>query len=162
MLGSNLNISCPNTILNTIVAEELTQFADELECVKQKDMTKSLIALIQKTLKNHKRIIFSGNGYSDVWKKEAQKRGLLELKTTADALPHYTDPKNLQLFEKHNVYSASELHARESILLTNYYQVVQIEAKTMAYMLRKQILPAIFSYEAKLAQIIQTKKIKWH
>ena len=72
MLGSNLNISCPNTILNTIVAEELTQFADELECVKQKDMTKSLIALIQKTLKNHKRIIFSGNGYSDVWKKEAQ------------------------------------------------------------------------------------------
>ena len=158
MLGSNLNISCPNTILNTIVAEELTQFADELECVKQEDMTKALIALIQKTLKNHKRIIFSGNGYSDEWKKEAQKRGLLELKTTADALPHYTDPKNLQLFEKHNVYSASELHARESILLTNYYQVVQIEAKTMAYMLRKQILPAIFSYEAKLAQIIQTKK----
>ena len=158
MLGSNLNISCPNTILNTIVAEELTQFADELECVKKEDMTKALIALIQKTLKNHKRIIFSGNGYSDEWKKEAQKRGLLELKTTADALPHYTDPKNLQLFEKHNVYSASELHARESILLTNYYQVVQIEAKTMAYMLRKQILPAIFSYEAKLAQIIQTKK----
>lgn len=158
MLGSNLNISCPNTILNTIVAEELTQFADELECVKQEDMTKALIALIQKTLKNHKRIIFSGNGYSDEWKKEAQKRGLLELKTTADALPHYTDPKNLQLFEKHNVYSASELHARESILLTNYYQVVQIEAKTMAYMLRKQILPAIFSYEAKLAQIIQAKK----
>ena len=158
MLGSNLNISCPNTILNTIVAEELTQFADELECVKQEDMTKALIALIQKTLKNHKRIIFSGNGYSDEWKKEAQKRGLLELKTTADALPHYTDPKNLQLFEKHNVYSASELHARESILLTSYSQVVQIEAKTMAYMLRKQILPAIFSYEAKLAQIIQTKK----
>ena len=158
MLGSNLNISCPNTILNTIVAEELTQFADELECVKQEDMTKALIALIQKTLKNHKRIIFSGNGYSDEWKKEAEKRGLLELRTTADALPHYTDPKNLQLFEKHNVYSASELHARESILLTNYYQVVQIEAKTMAYMLRKQILPAIFSYEAKLAQIIQTKK----
>ena len=158
MLGSNLNISCPNTILNTIVAEELTQFADELECVKQEDMTKALVSLIQKTLKNHKRIIFSGNGYSDEWKKEAKKRGLLELRTTADALPHYTDPKNLQLFEKHNVYSASELHARESILLTNYYQVVQIEAKTMAYMLRKQILPAIFSYEAKLAQIIQTKK----
>lgn len=158
MLGSNLNISCPNTILNTIVAEELTQFADELECVKKEDMTKALIALIQKTLKNHKRIIFSGNGYSEDWKKEAKRRGLLELKTTADALPHYTDPKNLQLFEKHNVYSASELHARESILLTNYYQVVQIEAKTMAYMLRKQILPAIFSYEAKLAQIIQTKK----
>ena len=158
MLGSNLNISCPNTILNTIVAEELTQFADELECVKQEDMTQALIQLIQKTLKKHKRIIFSGNGYSQDWKDEAKKRGLLELKTTADALPHYTDPKNLQLFEKHNVYSASELHARESILLTNYYQVIQIEAKTMCYMLRKQILPAAFAYEAKLAQIIQTKK----
>ena len=81
MLGSNLNISCPNTILNTIVAEELTQFADELECVKQEDMTKALIALIQKTLKNHKRIIFSGNGYSDEWKKEAQKRGIADKKT---------------------------------------------------------------------------------
>ncbi len=157
-LGSNLNISCPNTILNTIVAEELTQFADELECSNSEDMTQSIIQLIRKTLKEHKRILFSGNGYSEQWREEAKKRGLLELKTTADALPHYTDPKNLQLFEKHGVYNASELHARENILLTNYYQVIQIEAKTMAYMLRKQILPAIFAYEAKLAQIIQTKK----
>ena len=158
MLGSALNISCPNTILNTIVAEELTQFADELENYATEDLTNQIIALIRRTLKDHKRIIFSGNGYSEEWRMEAQKRGLMELKTTADALPHYTDPKNLALFEKHKVYSASELHARENILLENYYQVIVIEARTMAYMLRKQILPAVFEYEAKLATIIQTKK----
>ena len=158
MLGSSLNISCPNTILNTIVAEALTQFADELELVPKEKMQKALIKLIRKTLKEHKRIIFSGNGYSDEWKEEAKKRGLLELQNTADALPHYTDEKNLLLFEKHHVYSASELHARQSILLTNYYKVILIEARTMIYMLRKQILPAVFEYEAKLATIIQTKK----
>lgn len=158
MLGSALNISCPNTILNTIVAEEMTQFADELECYNKEQLDDALIALIRKTLKEHKRIIFSGNGYSEEWRQEAFKRGLLELKNTSDALPHYTDPKNLAMFEKHNVYTPHELHARENILLTNYYQVIQIEAKTMAYMLRKQILPAIFEYEAKLATIIQTKK----
>lgn len=158
MLGSALNISCPNTILNTIVAEELTQFADELENYAPEQRTEHVISMIQKTLKEHKRILFSGNGYSEEWRQEAKKRGLQELKTTADALPHYTDPKNLAMFEKHKVYSANELHARENILLENYYQVVLIEARTMAYMLRKQILPAVFEYEAKLATIIQTKK----
>ena len=158
MLGSSLNISCPNTILNTIVAEELTQFADELECVPEEKLHNALIKLIRKTLKAHKRIIFSGNGYSDDWLEEAKRRGLLDLKTAADALPHYTDPKNLMLFEKHHVYSASELHARENILLTNYYKVILIEARTMIYMLRKQILPAVVAYESKLATIIQTKQ----
>ena len=158
MLGSALNISCPNTILNTIVAEELTQFADELENYAPEQRTEHVISMIQKTLKEHQRILFSGNGYSEEWRQEAKKRGLQELKTTADALPHYTDPKNLAMFEKHKVYSANELHARENILLENYYQVVLIEARTMAYMLRKQILPAVFEYEAKLATIIQTKK----
>ncbi|WP_297237507.1 glutamine synthetase III [uncultured Faecalicoccus sp.] len=158
MLGSALNISCPNTILNTIVAEELTQFADELENYPESQRTDKIIDMIRKTLKEHKRIIFSGNGYSEEWRNEAMNRGLQELKTTADALPHYTDPKNLALFEKHKVYSANELHARENILLENYYQVISIEAKTMAYMLRKQILPSVFEYESKLATIIQTKK----
>ena len=158
MLGSALNISCPNTILNTIVAEELTQFADELENYAPEQRTEHVISMIQKTLKEHKRILFSGNGYSEEWRQEAKKRGLQELKTTADALPHYTAPKNLAMFEKHKVYSANELHARENILLENYYQVVFIEARTMAYMLRKLILPAVFEYEAKLATIIQTKK----
>lgn len=117
MLGSALNISCPNTILNTIVAEELTQFADELENYAPEQRTEHVISMIQKTLKEHKRILFSGNGYSEEWRQEAKKRGLQELKTTADALPHYTDPKNLAMFEKHKVYSANELHARENILL---------------------------------------------
>ncbi|MGN1275743.1 MAG: glutamine synthetase III [Floccifex sp.] len=158
MLGSSLNISCPNTILNTIVAEEMTQFADELEAKNPKDLNAALMHIVRKTIRNHKRIIFSGNGYSQEWREEALSRGLLELKKTPDALVHYTDPKNIALFEKHKVYNASELHARENILLTNYYQVVLIEAKTMSYMLRKQILPAVFNYEAKLATIIQTKK----
>ena len=158
MLGSAINISCPNTILNTIVAEEMTQFADELECYSEEELNDAIIRLIRKTIKEHKRIIFSGNGYSPEWRKEALSRGLLELKNTAETLPHYTDPKNLALFEKHNVYTPNELHARENILLTNYYQVIEIEAKTMSYMLRKQILPAVFEYESKLATIIQTKK----
>ena len=158
MLGSEDNISCPNTILNTIVAEELTQFAAELECVNQENITEATIQLIRRTLKEHKRILYSGNGYSDEWREEALSRGLSEFKTAADAIVHYTDPKNLELFERHNIYSASELHARETILLSNYYQIIHIEAKTMAYMLRKQILPAVFEYEAELADIIQTKK----
>lgn len=158
MLGSNLNISCPNTILNTIVAEELDQFASELECYPKEMVNEALIGIIKRTLKEHNRIIFSGNGYSEEWKEEAKRRGLLDLKTSADALVHYTDPKNLALFSKHNVYQPHELHARENILLKTYYQVIVIEAKTMIYMLQKEILPAVFAYEAKLAQIIQTKK----
>lgn len=157
MLGSEDNISCPNTILNTIVAEELTQFATKLECVSSEDVTEATIRLIRKTLKEHKRILYSGNGYSDEWRNEALSRGLSEFKKAPDALVHYTDPKNLELFQRHNIYSASELHARENILLMNYYQVIHIESKTMAYILRKQILPAVFKYEAELADIIQSK-----
>ncbi|MDD7280927.1 MAG: glutamine synthetase III [Erysipelotrichaceae bacterium] len=158
MLGSSLNISCPNTILNTIVAEELSEFADEIEAHGKDNVDAYVNHLIRKTIREHKRIIFSGNGYSEQWRQEALNRGLLELKTTPDALVHYTDDKNIKLFEKHKVYSASELQARQNILLTNYYQVILIEAKTMVYMLRKQILPSVFNYEAKLATIIQTKK----
>lgn len=158
MLGSEDNISCPNTILNTIVAEELTQFATELECCESSNITEATIQLIRRTLKEHKRILYSGNGYSEEWRQKALSRGLLEFKTAADALVHYTDPKNLELFKRHNIYSASELHARENILLMNYYQVIHIESKTMVYMLRKQILPAVFAYQAQLADITQSKQ----
>lgn len=158
MLGSEDNISCPNTILNTIVAEELTQFATELECCESSNITEATIQLIRRTLKEHKRILYSGNGYSEEWRQEALSRDLLEFKTAADALVHYTDPKNLELFKRHNIYSASELHARENILLMNYYQVIHIESKTMVYMLRKQILPAVFAYQAQLADIMQSKQ----
>ncbi|MGI6512612.1 MAG: glutamine synthetase III [Catenisphaera adipataccumulans] len=158
MLGSSLNISCPNTILNTIVAEEMTQFAAELECVSQEKVQEANIELIKRTFKEHQRILYSGNGYSEEWRQEALKRGLSELKTTADALPHYTEPRYLEMFGRHKVYTANELHARQNILLMGYYQVIHIEAQTMAYMLRKQIIPAVLDYEAKLASIIQTKK----
>lgn len=157
MLGSSLNISCPNTILNTIVAEEFEQFKNELELFDAKQRNKAILGLIKRTFKNHKRIIYSGNGYSDEWVEEAERRGLLNLKTTPEALVHYTDPKNIALFYQHKVYTPQELHARESILLENYAKIIQIEAKTMLYMLSKQILPAVFEYEARLAQIIQTK-----
>ena len=157
MLGSELNISCPNTILNTIVAEELTQFADILECSSQENMTKDIFRLIRKTIREHKRILYSGNGYSQEWQEESKKRGLSNFKTTADALPHYTDPKNLELFLRHNVYTVNELHARETILLQHYYKIVHIEANTMIYMLRKQILPAVMDHEFRL---ISAKSIK--
>ena len=159
MLGSNLNISCPNTILNTIVAEELTQFADELECVKKENVIhKALIALIQKTLRNHKRIIFSRNGYSDDWKKEAQKRGLLELKTTADALPHYIWIRIFNYLKNYNVVIHDELHARESILLTNYYQVVSNQLRRWLICCANKSCLQSLAMRLNLCQIIQTKK----
>lgn len=156
MLGSAVSISCPNTILNTIVSESLKSFADELEMVTG-DMDEAIKKLIAKTVKEHKRIIFNGNGYTDEWVAEAKARGLLNLPTTADALVHYTDQKNIDLFEKHQVYSAIELQARENILLDNYFQNIHIEAKTLAYMLDKQILPAVEKYESSVLKNLKSK-----
>lgn len=158
MLGSDLNISCPNTILNTIVAEEMTQIAAELECCAEDAIMDKTVEIIRRIIKEHKRILYSGNGYSEEWYEEARERGLLELKTTADAIPHYTDAKNLELFSRHNVYSPNELYARENILLQNYYQVICVEAKTMIYMLKKQILPAVFAYQNDLIQVVESKE----
>ena len=110
MLGSDLSIAGPNIILNTIVAEELSQFADELE--KAADFNEALEELIRRTIREHKRIIFNGNNYSDEWVKEAEKRGLLNLKTTADALPSFIAPKNIELFTKHRIFTTAELHSR--------------------------------------------------
>jgi glutamine synthetase len=158
MLGSNLNISCPNTILNTIVAEELDQFADQLELADKDNMKDAVIALMRKTLQEHGRILYSGNGYSEQWRQEAKARGLSEFKTAADALPHYTDEKNIHLFAKHNVYAPHELHARQTILLQNYVQVLSIEAKTMDRMLSRQIVPAVLAWQQEMAGIIETKE----
>ncbi|MBQ0066349.1 MAG: glutamine synthetase III [Firmicutes bacterium] len=157
MLGSALNIACPNTFLNTIFAEEMDYISDQLESMEYEDINDALETIIRKILKEHKRILFSGNGYSEEWREEAKKRGLLELSTTADALPHYTDQKNVDLFKRHRIYTMEELQARESILLDTYSQVTGIEARTMIHMLRKQILPAVFAFEEKLANIITTK-----
>ena len=144
MLGSADSISCTNTILNTIVAEVLSEFADELE--KADNFDEALKALLVKTIKEHKRIIFNGNGYSDEWLAEAERRGLPNLVSTVDALPKYTDPKYVSMFEKFKVYTAAEINSRTEILLENYSKVINIEALTMLDLAKKKIIPACISY----------------
>ena len=149
MLGSAASISCANTVLNTSVAEELKQFADKLEGAA--DFETALHDLIKETIKAHKRIIFNGDGYDESWVKEAERRGLLNLKTTPDALAHMLDEKNVKLFTSHKVLTETELKARHEVRLENYCKVVNIEALTMLDMARKDILPAMSSYSAELA-----------
>ena len=148
MLGSADSISCTNTILNTIVAEVLDEFATTLE--KADDFDKALKELLIKTIKEHKRIIFNGNGYSNEWLEEAERRGLPNLVSTVDALPKYTEKKYVSMFEKFKVYSAKEIKSRTEILLENYSKVINIEALTMLDMVKKQILPACISYTKTL------------
>ncbi len=156
MLGSSESIACANMMLNTAVAEELKGFADELE--QAKDFDKELNRIIVNTIKEHKRIIFNGNGYDEAWIKEAQKRGLLNLKTTVDSLPYYIKEKNLELFESHNVLTRKEVFARYEIILEHYSKTINIEASTMLNMLSKDIMPAISKYSWQLAQTIVAKK----
>ena len=156
MLGSASSISCTNTVLNTAVAEELKEFADKLEGAE--DFEGALHTLIQETIRDHKRIIFNGDGYDESWVKEAEKRGLLNLKTTPDALAHLLDEKNLKLFTEHKVYSKTELEARFEVLNENYGKVINIEALTMLDMARKDIMPAMSAYSAELADAALKKK----
>lgn len=156
MVGSSQNIACPNFTINTIVAESLSQFADTLE--KANDFNSALDKLIKETITAHKRIIFSGNNYSAEWEKEAERRGLLNLKSTVDALPRYTDEKNVKLFEKHKVLSESEIKSRTEILLENYSNIVRIESLTAIDMARKEIVPAIIAYENFLLTEYNSKK----
>ena len=156
MLGSNASIACANIILNTAVAEELEQFADDLE--KADDFTASLNALVKKVITEHKRIIFNGNGYDDEWIKEAEARGLMNLKTTPDALPYYIAPKNIALFTKQGVLTETEAKARYEIALENYCKVIHIEALTALQMLKNDILPAVSAYEKEVADILSAKE----
>ena len=156
MLGSTFSIAGPNIVLNTIVAEELKQFADTLE--NSTDLDKDLNSLIKNTIKNHKRIIFNGNNYSDNWVQEAEKRGLLNLKTTPDALPYFIHSKNVDLFTKHHVFSESELYSRYEILMENYYKTIHIEALTVIDMVKKYIIPSVLSYQGEIASIANNKK----
>ena len=156
MLGSSQSISGPNIALNTIMAEELKQFADELET--SKDFQADLQKLIKKALTEHQRIIFNGNGYDDAWIAEAEKRGLSNLASTADALPMYTAKKNMDLFIKHGIYTKEEIEARAEIHIENYSAVIAIEAKTMVDMIRHQILPAVSSYASDLCQRAAAKE----
>lgn len=150
MLGSTLSISGPNIVLNTIVAEALEQFADLLE--KADDFTGALNSLIKETIKNHKRIIFNGNGYDDAWIQEAEKRGLLNLHSSAEALPYFCHEKNIQLFTKHHIFTEAEIRSRCEIMLENYCKVISIEALTMLEMVRKDIMPAVCSYRKHLSE----------
>lgn len=152
-LGSSISISFPNVILNTIVAEEFSQFADILE--KSADFTKDLNELIRKTLNEHSRIIFNGNGYSQEWVEEAERRGLLNLKTTSDAMPHYLAQKNIDMFERHGVFSETEIRSRYDVQVEEYVKVLHIEARTMIGMTRKQILPGVFKYVRDIAASIR-------
>ncbi|WP_419014077.1 glutamine synthetase III [Hominenteromicrobium sp.] len=155
-LGSQLNIACPNIMLNTIIADELEQFADELE--GKEDFNGALNALIKRVIKEHKRIIFNGDGYADAWKAEAAKRGLTNLPTTVDALPHYTDEKNVKLFTKHKIYTEVEMQSRQDIILETYAKTINIEALTASDMVKRDILPAVSSYVAELVSGVATKK----
>ncbi|MGN1099820.1 MAG: glutamine synthetase III [Christensenellales bacterium] len=155
MLGSAFSVSGPNIVLNTIMADALGQFADELE--GSKDFMNDLNALVKRTIKEHKRIIFNGNNYSDEWRKEAEKRGLLNLATTVDALPYFIKKENIDLFVKHGVFSETELHSRFEILLENYSKTIHIEALTMSDMAKKEIIPSVMTYESELARLIKNK-----
>ena len=156
MLGSSASVSDPNTVINTAVAEILKRFADELETAN--DFEATLHNLIKRTITAHKRIIFNGNGYDEAWMKEAEKRGLLNLATTPDALPHFIDEKNITLFTSHKVYTEREMHSRLEILLRSYCNLINIEAKTMVEMTRKEILPAVSEYSQMLASTVLSKK----
>ena len=156
MLGSAASIASANIILNTAVAEELSQFADVLEAAD--DFQSALDTLIKKTIKEHKRIIFNGNGYNDEWIAEAERRGLLNLRTTPDCLPRYEEPKNIALFTKHKVFSPAEIHSRMEIAYENYSKTIHIEALTMLDMVCKEIIPSVSSYIHELTQTALSKK----
>ncbi len=156
MPGSSLSASGPNIALNTIMAEELEQFANHLE--QAEDFQSALHSLVKKTFTEHQRIIFNGNGYDDAWLQEAERRGLCNLKSTADALPAYIAPKNIHLFVKHGIYTEAEVRARYEIHVENYATVVSIETKTMVDMIRHDILPAVSRYAADLCARADSKK----
>lgn len=158
MLGSSNSIACANIMLNAAVAESLKIYADRLENVD--DFETALHDMIKKTIKDHKRIIFNGNGYDDAWIKEAtEKRGLLNLRTTPDAMPAMIADKNVKMLTAHKIFSPAELHSRYEILLENYSKTVNIEALTMVDMARKEILPAVEGYTKSLAETLAAKKV---
>ena len=155
-LGSALNIACPNIMLNTMVAEELSEFYDELKDASDLDV--AVKALIKKTFTEHQAIIFNGNNYAPEWVEEAEKRGLLNLKSLPDAVEHYIDQKNIDLFTKNKIYSVDEIHARYEIELENYAKIINIEALTMIDMAKKDMIPAVTSYVRELTDTALAKK----
>lgn len=158
MLGSATSVANPNIVLNLAVAEVLSEFSAALKDVPEEEMESAVHALLKKTIEDHKRIIFNGNGYTDEWVEEAEKRGLYNLKTTPDALPHFVDEKNIELFTKHGIFTKEELFSRYEIWLENYYKTINIESNTLAEMIQKQVIPSVFTYVEKLADTAAVKK----
>ena len=156
MPGSTFSIAGPNMVLNTIVAEELSQFADLLE--QASDFTVALNKLIRRTIREHTRIIFNGNNYTDEWVEEAERRGLLNLRTTPEALPLFAAEKNVRLFAKHCIFTETEIRSRMEILLDNYIKTIQIESLTMVELVKKEILPAIIAYTRELSAAALDKR----
>lgn len=158
MLGSAASVANPNIVLNTAVAEVLAEFSASLKDVPEEEMESAVHALLKKTIEEHKRIIFNGNGYTDEWVEEAEKRGLYNLKTTPDALPHFIAEKNIALFTKHGIFTKEELFSRYEIWLENYYKTINIESNTLAEMIQKQVIPSVYTYVEKLADTAAAKK----
>lgn len=156
MLGSALSIACPNMMLNTIVAEELKQFADELE--GKENFAEELNKILVKTIADHKKVIFNGNNYSDEWLKTAKERGLKNYHNTLDVLPHYVDKKNVDLLSKHNVLEEGEIRSRCEIIIEEYAKTINIEAKTMVHMTKRQIIPAVIKYSKELCDSVVLKQ----
>lgn len=158
MLGSSASVAGPNVVLNTAVAEALAQFYKELEGTAPEDMEKAVHELIKRAIKKHKKVIFNGNGYTEEWIKEAEKRGLYNLVSTPDALPQFIVDKNVELFTKHGVFTKEEIYSRYEILLENYAKTINIESKTLQEMLTKDLIPAVNSYAAEVAANANEKK----
>ncbi len=158
MLGSSSSVANPNIILNTAVAEALRQFSQKLADVPADKMEKAVHNLLKETVTEHKKIIFNGNGYTEEWIKEAADRGLYNLVSTPDALPHFTDEKNKELLISHKIFTESELYSRYEIKLENYVKTLHIESCTMAEIIQKDMLPAVCTYMEKLAQTAALKK----
>ena len=158
MLGSSSSVANPNIILNTAVAEVLHQFYEELKDVQADKMDTAVHELLKKTVIDHKRVIFNGNGYTDEWIEEAEKRGLYNLVSTPDALPHLIDEKNTKLLTSHHIFTDAELHSRYEIKLENYVKTLHIEAGTLAEIIQKDLLPSITTYMEKIAQTAALKK----
>ena len=158
MLGSSSSVANPNIILNTAVAEVLHQFYEELKDVPADKMDTAVHELLKKTVIDHKRVIFNGNGYTDEWIEEAEKRGLYNLVSTPDALPHFIDEKNEKLLTSHHIFTDAELHSRYEIKLDNYVKTLHIEAGTLAEIIQKDLLPSITTYMEKIAQTAALKK----
>lgn len=156
MLGSAQSVSAPNVVLNTIVAEALDEFASRLEGASDLDST--VHALLQDTLRKHKRIIFNGDGYAPAWQEEAARRGLLNLKSTPQALAHFVNEQNIQLFQKYRIFTPVEVHSRYEILMEGYCKVINIEALTMLDLARKEILPAVSAYVKELSETVVAKR----